>query len=64
MRRKGHEVSERVQPEDPEPDRDPKKGDMGKASLEETMRGQKGESTSSQGPRKVPIPNKEEKAHH
>lgn len=53
-------MSERVQPEDPEPDRDPKKGDMGKASLEQTLQRQKGESTSSQGPRKVPIPRKDD----
>jgi hypothetical protein len=56
-------VSERVQPEDPKPDRDPKRGDMGRGSLEESMRNQKGESGSSQGPRKVPIPSREEKAH-
>ncbi|WP_158266512.1 hypothetical protein [Allosphingosinicella deserti] len=51
-------MSDRVPTEDPAPDRNPKKGDMGKGSLEQSMKG--GEpSRSNQGPRKVPIPGKD-----
>lgn len=51
-------MSDRVPTEEPAPDRDPKRGDMGKGSLEQSMKG--GEpSRSSQGPRKVPIPGKD-----
>ena len=43
-------------PEDPAPDDDRRNGDMGKGSLERTLKG--GDpSQSAQGPKKVPIPN-------
>ncbi|WP_165356230.1 hypothetical protein [Sphingosinicella sp. BN140058] len=48
-------MSERVPTEDPAPDRNAKSGDMGKGSLEQSMKGDRNEAVSTDGPKKVPI---------